>query len=188
MLHQPMEPYNSQVDPGPGALYQGFPEERIRGIIEKNIHSVPFAVGVNNHMGSKFTECSKEVNDVMHVIHGQGLFFVDSLTSSHSTAYETARRLKMPTACRNRFLDNDCSESAIRLQLVKLMKSAVTHGHAIGIGHPHPETANAIREVMHDFHKSGVSLVPVSKILTDHLPVDKKSMAPRYDTCCKIQT
>jgi len=103
MLHQPMEPYNPAIDPGPGALYLGFSADRIDQIIEKNIDSVPFAIGVNNHMGSKFTECRKEVNEFLKTVNRAGFFFVDSLTTSHSTAYKTAKRLHMLSAYRNRF-------------------------------------------------------------------------------------
>lgn len=171
MLHQPMEPYDSHMDPGPGALFQGFTADAIGSILEENINSVPFAVGVNNHMGSKFTECQKEVRDVLKVINRVGLFFVDSLTTSHSTAYETARKLQMATACRNRFLDNLPHESAIHLQLHKLMESALKYGRAIGIGHPYPETARAIRRFAEDFEQSGVSLVHVSHVLSTRNPV-----------------
>ena len=166
MLHQPMEPYNSDIDPGPGALYSGFTADRIGNTIEKNIDSVPFAIGVNNHMGSKFTECQKEVNEALRVINRVGLFFVDSLTTSHSTAYKTARRLHMPSAYRNKFLDNIPDESAIHSQLHKLIRYSSKYGHAIGIGHPYPETARAIRRFLGEFEASGVSLVYVSQVLS----------------------
>ncbi len=165
MLHQPMEPYNQRIDPGPGALYQGFSTDTIGSIIEQNINSVPFAVGMNNHMGSKFTECRKEVADTLSVINREGMFFVDSLTTSHSTAYQTAKTLHIPTACRNRFLDVDCNESAIRSQLHKLVQCALKYGHALGIGHPFPETAAAIQRFQEDFERSGVKMVPVSHLL-----------------------
>ena len=55
MLHQPMEPFQSDIDPGPGALYVGDGLDRIVETMEENISEVPFASGVNNHMGSRFT-------------------------------------------------------------------------------------------------------------------------------------
>ncbi len=79
------------------------------------------------------------------MVKGKGLFFVDSLTTSRSKAYETARNLNMPAASRNVFLDNFLEESAILHQLSLLERSALKHGHSIGIGHPFPETAKAIR-------------------------------------------
>ncbi len=166
MLHQPMEPSNPKIDPGPGALYLGYSADRIGGVIEENLDTVPFAVGVNNHMGSKYTESQDEVKEVLSVINGDGLFFVDSLTSSHSKAYETARRLHMPSACRNLFLDNSLDESAIRFQLRRLIGSAYKYGHAIGIGHPFPETAEALGRFSGEFERYGVSLVYVSQVLS----------------------
>ena len=165
MLHQPMEPSNPEIDPGPGALYLGFSGEKIARVLERNFESVPFAVGVNNHMGSRYTECRDDVNEVMKVINGDGLFFIDSLTTNRSTAFAAARRLHVPSACRNRFLDNNPVESDIHVQLRRLIRCAFKYGHAIGIGHPYPETVRALSRFAGEFKKCGVSLVPVSKIL-----------------------
>jgi uncharacterized protein len=165
MLHQPMEPYNSHLDPGPGALYVGYKSEKIAGIVEKNISNIPFATGVNNHMGSKFTSCGKEINEALRVIRGRDLFFIDSLTSGRSVAYKTAKKLQMPTACRNIFLDNHLEDKYILRQLHKLQIHAKIHGHAIGIGHPFPETARAIRRFISNYKHSSVSFVHISDLL-----------------------
>jgi len=166
MLHQPMEPYDSYLDPGPGALYVGDRSKKIFNIVEDNISDVPFAIGVNNHMGSRFTGCRKEVTETLSVIKNSGLFFLDSRTSSHSKAYDIARTLHMPTAYRNIFLDNSRHEPAIRYQLYKLERYARKYGHAIGIGHPFPETVKAIDHFAGNLMNSDVSLVHVSKIVT----------------------
>jgi len=96
MLHQPMEPYNSDFDPGPGALYVGDDINKIIRVVEENISNVPYAMGVNNHMGSRFTSRRKEIEDTLRAVKDNGLFFVDSFTTSHSMAYQTARRLHIP--------------------------------------------------------------------------------------------
>jgi polysaccharide deacetylase 2 family uncharacterized protein YibQ len=177
MLHQPMEPYNSSIDPGPGALYLGFPDDKIGCIIEENIDSVPYAIGVNNHMGSKYTESRKEVNEFLRTVNRAGFFFIDSLTTSRSTAYETARRLHMPAACRNTFLDHIPYESAIYCQLKKLIRYAFKYGHAVGIGHPYPETARVLNRFSCKFEEFGVSLVHASKILSPQdLTIDQGSV------------
>ena len=166
MLHQPMEPTSADIDPGPGALYVGDGAQRIIEIMEENIAVVPFAEGVNNHMGSKFTACQPAVQDALQVIKESGLFFVDSLTTSHSEAYKTARELHMPAACRNIFLDNRLEEQAILRQLERLKKIALNYGHAIGIGHPFPETAQAIGLFLkHVLPKTGISLVYASNLV-----------------------
>lgn len=165
MLHQPMEPYNPKLDPGPGAIYVGSSPGEIMAAVQENITTIPFATGANNHMGSRVTERPKEMNEALSVIKKRGLFFVDSRTSIHSIAYKVAHKLHIVSAYRNTFLDNSLDESDIIFQLHKLTKHAQKYGRAIGIGHPFPETAKGIREFLTVFRKSGVSLVHISQVL-----------------------
>ena len=166
MLHQPMEPYDSDIDPGPGALYVGDGSKRIVRIIEENISAVPFITGVNNHMGSRFTACRKEMNAALRAIKAKGLFFIDSLTTSRSMAYKTAKILHMAAAFRNVFLDNLHEEHAILSQLHRLKSHAKIYGHAIGIGHPYLETAAAIGHFQRDIKGSNISMVHISHLIT----------------------
>lgn len=165
MLHQPMEPVDSHLDPGPGAVYVGDDAYKIVRIIEENISGIPFVTGINNHMGSKFTACQKEMKEALIAIKTKGLFFIDSLTTPHSMAYKTAKRLNMATACRNIFLDNLPEKSAILTQLNRLKRLAVSSGYAIGIGHPHPETAAAIECFINGLNSSAISLVHISSLI-----------------------
>ncbi len=165
MLHQPMEPYNSNLDPGPGALYVGYGLEQTTDIIEKNIINIPFAVGINNHMGSKYTSCDTEMNFVIKTIKNNGLFFIDSLTSYDSVAYKTAKKFQVDAACRNIFLDNNPDKKAILAQLTKLKYRAERFGRAIAIGHPFSVTARAIDQFLKKLNHTTISLVPVSNIL-----------------------
>jgi polysaccharide deacetylase 2 family uncharacterized protein YibQ len=165
MLHQPMEPHNPEIDPGPGALYVEDRESRIIRVMEENISSLPIAIGVNNHMGSRFTAYEKGMNEVLNVVKGRGLFFVDSLTTRRSTAYQVAKSLHMATAHRNIFLDNFRDEAYILRQLQKLKGHALHYGRAIGIGHPFLETANAIQQFIAGLEDSKISFVHVSQVL-----------------------
>jgi polysaccharide deacetylase 2 family uncharacterized protein YibQ len=165
MLHQPMEPQDPGIDPGPGALYVGDPASRIENIMEENISSLPFATGVNNHMGSRFTAYPKEMHETLQIVKERGLFFVDSLTSSDSKGYRTARQLHMPTACRNVFLDNQIEVGAILRQLGNLIRCSLKYGHGIGIGHPFTETATAIGRFLKAFNKSEIEFVRVSELV-----------------------
>jgi len=165
MLHQPMEPYNSEFDPGPGALYVGYDESRIAEIVNENIAGVPYAIGVNNHMGSRFTSSRKEIFETLSVVKEKKLFFVDSLTSSRSKAYRTALELHMSAARRNIFLDNIVDESAITYQLFKLRAHARVYGRAVGIGHPYPETAQAIDRFVSKMNDRDLSFVFASEII-----------------------
>jgi hypothetical protein len=165
MLHQPMEPSNPSIDPGPGALYVGYGAEKIADIMERNIGGLPYAIGVNNHMGSKFTQCQKEVKDFISFIKKTGHFFIDSVTTRRSIAHKTAKNLDVNTACRNIFLDNNREEKAILHQLSRIKTIARTHGCAIGIGHPFPETARAIRRFLESPDFLDFSFVHISKLI-----------------------
>ena len=68
MLHQPMEPVDATIDPGPGAVYVGDDEDKIEKILQENISEFPSAKGINNHMGSRFTACPREMADVIKTI------------------------------------------------------------------------------------------------------------------------
>jgi polysaccharide deacetylase 2 family uncharacterized protein YibQ len=166
MLHQPMEPYESSIDPGPGALYVGDAMHRIDRIMMENISDVPFTRGVNNHMGSRFTSCEKEMNEVLQVIKDKDFFFVDSLTTNHSAAYSTAKKLEVSAARRHIFLDNCLEESAILAQLARLKDIALKNGYAVGIGHPFPETAKAVERFLDTLRGSPFSLVYISQVLS----------------------
>ncbi len=166
MLHQPMEPFDVHYDPGPGALYVGYDPAKIARIMADNISSVPFAVGVNNHMGSKFTACQEDIENALEVVKRSGLFFVDSLTTSRSKAYRTARNLHISAACRNIFLDNIQNVSAVYNQLVRLKTHALRYGRAIGIGHPYEETARAIDLFLNKNSHHEISFVHASQLLS----------------------
>ena len=165
MLHQPMEPCDARIDPGPGALYVGDRANRIARVMTKNFSDVPFAVGVNNHMGSKFTARREEMKRVLCVIKERRLFFVDSLTTSHSEGYQAAQQLRVGAACRNLFLDVRHDQHAILRQLFMLRNRAHRYGRAIGIGHPFPETARAIARFVETLRSSELSMVYASEAL-----------------------
>lgn len=165
MLHQPMEPYNNHLDPGPGALYVGDGATTIGKTVLDNISDVPYSIGVNNHMGSRFTECQSEITETLKVIKEKELFFVDSLTSNHSKAYRTAKKLNMTTARRNIFLDTARSEVTILRQLHRLTRCARKYGYAIGIGHPCSATARTIEYFIKNCNISDINLVHISEIL-----------------------
>lgn len=165
MLHQPMEPFDTHLDPGPGAVYVKDAPEKIAATIGENLAELPFISGVNNHMGSKFTSSPEKMTQVLPLIKDQGLFFVDSLTTGRSKAFKTAKQLHIPAASRNVFIDNQRSESEILRYLHKLARLAKEHGHAIGIGHPYPETSRAVGRFVRSTSPNSFEFVSVSDIL-----------------------
>ena len=165
MLHQPMEPLDPTIDPGPGALYVKDPPDKISDIIKANISETPFVTGINNHMGSRFTACGKEMKEALTVVKDEGLFFVDSLTTNRSKGYNTAKTMNISAVRRNVFIDYVQDETIIQLQLERLKCFSLKHGVAIGIGHPFPETVKAVDLFCKKIKESEISMVPISHIL-----------------------
>lgn len=165
MLHLPMEPNEyPDVDPGPGALYTAMtPDERILQL-KADLDSVPNIRGVNNHMGSKMTTLSDQMNQIFTVLKKRGLFFVDSRTTAASQCRSSARLFKLPFAERDVFLDHTQTKDAIRHQIEQLINTAEIYGKAVGIAHPHDITYEVFKEALPAL-KNRVDLVPASEIV-----------------------
>jgi len=164
LLHQPMQPVHRHLDPGPGALLVGDSPQRIRRVMEANLDGLPQAIGVNNHMGSLFTGRQPEIQMALEVVRDSGLFFIDSLTSYRSQAYQTACRLNMAASRRDVFIDNRPEVPYILNQLKRLTVEALQTGLAVGVGHPHPQTAEAIGLFRARYRHHGVAMVHSSRI------------------------
>lgn len=143
-LHLPLEPKDSSKDPGPGALYLADSPEEQREKFESCLSQVPYARGVNNHMGSAFTADKEAMANILSVARQRSLVFVDSITTPDSLGVETARQAGLKVFSRAVFLDNVIDEDIVCIQLEKLVREAERAGLAIGIGHPHRETRDAI--------------------------------------------
>jgi polysaccharide deacetylase 2 family uncharacterized protein YibQ len=166
LLHIPMEPRDyPTVDPGEKALMVDLTSAEVQQRLRGYLQTVPWVVGANNHMGSRFTESREGMRAVLQTLKDQGLFFVDSRTTADSVAIAEAQRQVIAHAERDLFLDNDLSEEAIRRQIRKLIKVAKERGSAIGICHPHPETVAALKKEAPGFAAAGVSLVAVSVLI-----------------------
>lgn len=165
MLHLPMESKWKSVNPGPGALMTTHSVADIIRIVAEDIGAVPHAAGVNNHMGSAFTEDAMRTETALREIKKRGLFFVDSKTTPLSSALGTAGKLKMAVAGRDVFLDNERDKRKIVEQITALAGLALKKGKAVGIGHPYPETIEAIGEAIPEVRAMGVEIVPVTDIL-----------------------
>jgi len=166
LLHQPMEPREeSGKDPGAGVLLTSMTAEAIRTQVRANLAAVPGAVGVNNHMGSRFTEDAAGLEAFMAEVREHGLFWLDSRTTSATRGIETARAAGVPAIERDVFIDAEVNVDFIRGQVRKLIETARLRGAAVGIGHPHPETIAVLRELRDELLGSGVTLVPVSALV-----------------------
>jgi polysaccharide deacetylase 2 family uncharacterized protein YibQ len=166
LLHQPMEPREEGgKNPGAGVLLTSMTTENLRAQVRANLAAVPGAVGVNNHMGSRFTEDAAGLGALMAEIKEHELFWLDSRTTPGTRGVEVAQAAGVPTLERDIFLDAEVNVDFIRRQVRKLIEAARASGAAVGIGHPHPETIAVLRELRAELLASGVTLVPVSTLV-----------------------
>ena len=165
LLHQPMEPREEGgKNPGEGVLLTSMTAEALRALVRANLDAVPGAVGVNNHMGSRFTEDAAGLGALMAEIKEHDLFWLDSRTTSGTRGLEMARAAGVPALERDIFIDAEVNLDSIRHQVRRLIEAARVHGTAVGIGHPHPETIAVLRELRAELLASGVTLVPISTL------------------------
>lgn len=165
LLHLPMEPHNMRRwNPGRGALLLSMSQGEMGRILDQDLRELPMVIGVNNHMGSKFTENIPAMTYVLKILKARHLIWLDSLTSPKSVGFRLGRKLGLRTARRDVFLDNTQSAAAITAQLNKLIKLADRRGYAIGIAHPHPSTLKALR-LNHERLKQQVILVGLQQLI-----------------------
>lgn len=146
LVHMPMEPLGyPEHDPGPGALFTSMTDEDISATLRDNLDAVPQAVGINNHMGSRFTASGDAMRVVLAELKARGLFFLDSLTNGGSQAVNAARDVGATAFKRDVFLDNEPQVDKILINLAKAERLAMEHGQAVAIGHPYPATLEALR-------------------------------------------
>jgi polysaccharide deacetylase 2 family uncharacterized protein YibQ len=140
-------------------------QEDIRELVEESIARVPYLQGVNNHMGSKITQEETVMRPILEALKRRDLFFLDSRTTADSIAFDLARKMGLPSAYRNVFLDTPVGVEASKKKLSELIRISRKTGRAIGIGHPFPETLQALREGLPLLAGSGVKPVFVSEII-----------------------
>jgi polysaccharide deacetylase 2 family uncharacterized protein YibQ len=133
--------------------------------IEAALQAMPFARGVNNHMGSRLTESRTTMQTVLQSVKRHKLFFLDSRTSKDSLAYQVAQELGVPTARRQVFLDNEAEPGKITQQLQRLIILAQQQGSAIAIGHPYPATVQVLQQHVPALRRAGIEIVPISRLV-----------------------
>jgi uncharacterized protein len=170
-LHIPMEPSSSTVDPGPNVLLSGEPKAELLRSLNWNLDQLQDYVGINNHMGSRFTANLEGMRGVIGELKRRGLAFLDSVTSANSVGHKVAREAGIPFTLRNVFLDHEDDLATINKQLAKVEKLAQRQGYAIAIGHPRETTLKALAPWLKTLDQRGFQLVPASALL--RVPVEQ---------------
>ena len=164
LLHLPLEPMDQKTNPGPGALTANMDPEAMQSLFQKDLQAVPKAIGLNNHMGSRFTANSQAMRTLLAMVRAHHLFFLDSVTAANSVAYDLAREMGVKAERRTIFLDNDQNPDKIMAQLDLLVRLAGEHGQAVGIGHPYPATVEALRRYQTQL-RTRTEMVGISRLV-----------------------
>jgi len=166
MLHVPMQPLSASFDAGPEVLSDDLPSAELRRRLVGDLDRLAGGyVGINNHMGSRFTANPAGMRVVMAELHKRGLLFIDSLTNGASVGIRMARQNGVPAAARDVFLDNAESPSALARQLERIEILAHRNGSVIVIGHPHDGTITALAAWLPSLPEKGLTLVPVTAVV-----------------------
>jgi polysaccharide deacetylase 2 family uncharacterized protein YibQ len=168
LLHLPMEPNGKDVNPGPDALLTGLSAAELDRRIVRNLDRLDGYVGINNHMGSRFTASEDLMDRVMLVLKRRGLMFLDSMTTERSVGLQAAARHGVPSAVRDVFIDAELDADFVRKQLHLVENLARQRGMVVAIGHPHPVTMRELERWLPTLSDRGFVQVPVSAIAELH--------------------
>lgn len=164
MLHLPMEP-SIRVNPGPDALLTSLDAAENLRRLDRALGRFNGFVGVNNHMGSRFTADRAAMRPIIAEINRRGYLWYDSRTAPASVGMALAAEIGAPWAGRDVFLDHVMAAGEVAKALARLEALAKQHGVATAIGHPHDVTIDALARWLPELPKRGLTLVPLSAVV-----------------------
>ncbi|KEY56503.1 divergent polysaccharide deacetylase family protein [Serratia sp. DD3] len=147
LIHIPMAPLSKQSLER-DTLQPSMSSEEVQRIIRDAVNNVPYAVGINNHMGSAMTSSLPGMQKVMQALAGYQLYFLDSMTIGNSQATRAATGTGITVIKRKVFLDDSANPNDIRQQFNRAVDVARRHGSAIAIGHPRPATIKVLQQML----------------------------------------
>lgn len=170
LVHLPMEPKQGKPEwLGPGAVLTRMSDAEVRKQVIAALDNVPYAVGINNHMGSKVTGDERVMGIILAVCKERGLFFVDSHTNYRSVAGRMAREIGLPPVENHIFLDDIHTAGHVTKQMRLVKERALTQNYCVTIGHvgiQGRETAAGIRSGIAEM-KDSVEFVGISELVQD---------------------
>ncbi|WP_218728009.1 divergent polysaccharide deacetylase family protein, partial [Enterobacter chuandaensis] len=165
LIHLPMAPLSKQPLEK-DTLRPDMSSDEIERIIRDAYNKVPYAVGLNNHMGSAMTSSLYGMLKVMQALERYNLYFLDSMTIGNSQAMRAAQGTGVKVIKRKVFLDDTQNEADIRAQFNRAVQLARRNGSAIAIGHPHPSTVRVLQQMLPTL-PADITLVRPSDLLNE---------------------
>jgi uncharacterized protein len=164
-LHVPMEPLDRGLDAGPDVLKTELTPAENKRRLDWALSQLDGYVGINNHMGSRFTSSAMDMKPLLEEVKARGLAFLDSRTTAATVAGKLASEMGLPHIDRDVFIDNDETVEAVLAQLQRTEEIAAKRGRALAIGHPHATTIAALLKWLPTLKEKGFVLVPASALL-----------------------
>jgi hypothetical protein len=165
ILHFPMEPMGGE-NPGPGALLTGQSPVEQEALLAAAFASVPGAIGMNNHMGSRATADPSLMTTVLGYLKRNNLFFLDSRTTAETVGPRLAAQLGVPFLQRDVFVDVDTAASEVDAAFAKGIDDARTRGSAVVIGHvQNPSVAAILRGHLRTLAAQDVRLARLTDVM-----------------------
>ncbi|ENZ4283889.1 TPA: divergent polysaccharide deacetylase family protein [Citrobacter farmeri] len=165
LIHLPMAPLSKQPLEK-DTLRPEMSSDEIERIIREAVDKVPYAVGLNNHMGSAMTSSLFGMQKVMQALERYDLYFLDSMTIGNSQAMRAASGTGVKVIKRKVFLDDTQNEADIRRQFNRAIDLARRNGSAIAIGHPHPSTVRVLQQMVYNL-PADITLVRPGSLLNE---------------------
>lgn len=172
ILHVPLEPINGKPNwLGPKGITTGMGADKVKATLESAMEEIPYAVGMNNHMGSRAMQNKTIVGALMDFAKEKGFYFVDSKTCKNEVALALANEKQITYLERNVFLDNTPTTEYVIGQLQDALKVAQKKGYAIVIGHVGPQkgphTSAALKAMIPKLQAQNVEFVTVSTLINN---------------------
>jgi polysaccharide deacetylase 2 family uncharacterized protein YibQ len=145
MVHLPLEALSFRAEE-PHTLRISDSQAKISNRIKNIKKWFPRVQYINNHTGSKFTANEVAMNKLIYALKNNNISFVDSRTTAATMAPKVLKNFGLKYVSRDIFLDHEMDKKYVIGQIKKAIKFAKVHGSAIAIGHPHPNTLQALRE------------------------------------------
>lgn len=166
LIHLPMQADDNNHLLGSGALTKQMTKDEYQRTLLSAMEDIPFAIGINNHMGSLLTRLERPMRWTMELLQQHNMFFLDSKTTKHSKVADLAKQFGVTSLNRNIFLDHLRDRKHMEHQFQRLINIAQNHGSAIGIGHPYEETYALLKDKLPALTKLGIQIVPISTLIS----------------------
>ncbi len=146
LIHMPMEPVGDGYDKN-FLIGVKSSDDIVREEVRRVFLLYPWAIGMNNHMGSRATADRDTMRSLMKAVKTAGKIFVDSKTTALSVAVEEAREAGVPALASSVFLDHESTPEYMATQRERMFRLARKHGRVVAIIHPRPKSLELLRRL-----------------------------------------